>query len=98
MLAVSCTECVVNVYVGVACEFLCELLLTALHLLLGFVISGIRLVDAYRLAFFLGIEAEVFKKQDFTGLEVGGGFRSVGAVGGELNVAAESLGYIVLNL
>ena len=43
--------------------------LTILHFLLGIGVSGIFLVDTYGLAFFFGMEAEVFEQEYLAGLE-----------------------------
>ena len=98
MFAVSCSERVVNVYVGIACKSFRELFLARFHLFFGFLISGISFVDTYRLAFFLGIEAEIFKEENFTGLKIGSSFGSICAIGGEFHVATKGFGNVVLNL
>ena len=98
MAAVCGAECVVHVYIGVACQSLGKFFLTFFHFLLGCVVSGVFLVDAYGLAFFLGIEAEVFEQQHLTGLEFLGLFGSLCAIFGEFNRSVESLAYGILNL
>ena len=65
------TECVVDVAVGIGCEFLDELLLAFLDSLLGsslLFVSGV-LGESPGLAFLLCVETEVLKHQDLSGLE-----------------------------
>ena len=98
MLAVSGAESIVHINISVGSEFLGELFLLLFHLFLGSLVCGIGFVDANRLALLLGIETEVFKQEDFSGLEIGGSLCGISAVGSELHVAAESLGHSVLDL
>ncbi len=96
--AVSGAECVVHIYVGVRSQSLGEVFLTFFHFLLGVSVGGIFLVDAHGLAFFLGIEAEVLEQESLAGLQSGSHVSGGSAVGSELYVGAESLGYGVLDL
>ena len=96
--AVSCSECVVYVYVGIACQCLGKFLLTLLHFLLGCVIAGIFFVDAYGFTFFLGVETKVFEQEHLAGFEsLGCGF-CVGRVCSKLYGCAECFGDSVFNL
>ncbi len=98
VFAVGCSECVVDIYVGIACKGLGKLLLAFFHLFFCCFVDGIGLFDAGGLAFFFGVEAEVFEEQHFAGLECLGCIGGFSAVVGKLHFAAESLGYIALDL
>ena len=93
VLAVSRTEGVHHIVIGVIGEGLGKLLLTHLHFFLCLVVSRIFLVDAYGLTLFFGIEAEVFKQKHFAGLQGSGSFLCFGAVGGERHGGVERSGY-----
>ena len=98
VFAVSCAECVVYVNIGIGGEFLGKCFLKLFHFLLGCIITGVGLLDAYGLAFFLGVEAEVLKQEHFTGLEGSCHLGSVGAVGSEFHVATKCFCHYILNL
>ena len=71
MCAVSGTEGVVDVAVGIACESLYKLLLGGLYCCLcGFLLLiCCILCQAAGFTFFLCVVAEVFKEEDLTGLQ-----------------------------
>ena len=94
VLAVSSTEGVHHVAVGVRSELLGELLLAALHFLLCSVELRCALFYAYWLAFLLRIEAEVLKQKSLARLQSGSLLRSVATVLCELNLNAESLRHV----
>ena len=96
--AVSRTESVVHIDVGIRSEHLGKLLLAFLHGLLGVGISGIFLVNAYGLAFFFRIETEVLQQEHFAGLQGCSSLASLGAVGSKLNLHAEVLAHSLHNL
>ncbi len=98
MAAVCGAECVVHVNVGIRGELFGKFFLALFHFLLGGVVVGVFFVDTHGLAFFFGVEAEVFEQEHLAGLEVGGHVVGGGAVFGESYVGAEGLGNGVLNL
>ena len=73
MGTVSCTESVIDVAVCIGSEFLDKLLLAGLDSCLCslLLLVGSILCETPRLAFLLGIEAEVFKKENLTRLQCG---------------------------
>ncbi len=91
-------EGIVHIYVGIRSQSLRKFFLTFFHFLLGGFVGGVFFVNAYGLAFFFGIEAEVFEQEHLAGLEGGSHVGGGSAVGSELHVGAESLGYGFLNL
>ena len=86
MLAVSGTEGIHYVAVGVRSELLSEYLLLLLHILLGSFVSWIGLLDAYWLAFLFGIVAEVLEEEHLTWLQSSSLGIGLSAVGSELNL------------
>ena len=87
----SGTEGVHHVAVSVAGEGLGELLLRSLHGLLGLVVSGIGLLDAYGLAFLFGIVAQVLQQQSLTHLQGLGSVGSLSTVGSKSHGHTQSL-------
>ncbi len=98
MTTVSGTERIVHIYVSIRCKSLCKFFLTFLHFFLGCVICGIFLVNAYGLAFFFRVEAEVFKQEHLTGLQSGGLFSCLGAVFSKLYFSAEIFANCIFDL
>ena len=98
MLAVSCSECVVYINIGIACKSLCKLLLASLHLLLGCIVSRISLIDTYRLTLLLGIVTKVLKQKHFTRLQGSGSISSLCTIGSKLNGSAKLLSDCIGNL
>ena len=95
--AVGRAESVVHIAVSVGGELLDEGLLGLLDGLLGgllLVLGGI-LGKAARLAFFLGVEAEVLQEEGLTRLQGRGLLVRLLAVGGELDGNAQALGHVV---
>ena len=93
MSAVSCSEGVVDVAVGIGSQGLHELLLAGLHCGLGsllLLVGGI-LGESAGLAFLLGIVAEILEKQGLTRLEGGCLLLGLLAVGSELDGNSEAL-------
>ena len=68
MFAVSGSECVVDIYVGIACKFLCKFFLALFQFFFSGVIGGVVFVDACGLPFLFRIEAEVFEKKNLSRL------------------------------
>ena len=91
MLAVSGTEGVHHVAVSVRSKRLGKLLLALLHGLLSLVVFGSTLLNAYGLALFLGIEAQVLKQQSLAHLQGSCLLLSLGAVGSKSYGNAQSL-------
>ena len=97
MGAVGRAESVVHVAVGIGGELLDEGLLGLLDGLLGgllLVLGGV-LGEAARLAFFLGVEAEVLEEESLTRLQGRSLLVRLLAVGGELDGNAQALGHVV---
>ena len=69
MFAVSRTEGVHHVAIGIRSQFLREIFLARFHLLLRLVIFGRAFLNAHGLALFFGIETEVLQQQRFAGLQ-----------------------------
>ena len=91
VLAVSSTESVVYINIGVAGQCLGELLLSGLELLLGSIVCGILLLDSTGLAFLLGVETYVLKQQSLTVLKSGYLLLCLSAVLSELNIYTKAL-------
>ena len=91
--AVGCTECVVDVAVGVGCQMLGEFLLAFLHCgLCGFLLLfGGVLGQSAGLALLLCVEAQVLEQEHFAGLEGSGLLICLHTVGSELHLGAEQL-------
>ena len=98
VLAVSSAEGIVDIHISIACERLGELFLACFHCLLGLIVSGISLVDAHGLTFFLGIETEVLQEESFAARQGSGSLSSLSAVRSEGHVAAQSGSHGVLDL
>ncbi len=80
MGAVGGAEGVVDVVFAIASEGLGEIFLRGFDGFLGFVVAFFAFLDATRLAFFLGIETQVFEHNDLTGFHgchLVGGFHAV---------------------
>src|SRR5574344_2332549 len=84
MFAVSGTESVIDIAVGIRSELLCEFFLRSLHGSLGssFFFVGSEFTSWF--AFFLGIEAEVLQQQGFARFQGFHGIVGFHAVGSEL--------------
>ena len=91
MGAVGGAKSVINVILSIACQSLGELLLRGLDGFLGFIVTLFAFLDATRLAFFLGIEAEVLEHQHFTGFHGGHLVTGFHAVLCELHGTAQQL-------
>ena len=93
-----CTKGIHYVTVSIACQSLGELLLTDLHGLLSLFVSGIGLLNSYRLAFLFGIVTEILKQECFTHLQGCSSFLSFSTVGSKCNRTADSLLHSTTNL
>ena len=93
--AVSRAECIVDVAVGIRSEGLDELLLGLLDssLCCFLLLVGSVFLESAGFAFLLSIEAEVFEKQDLTGLEGVGLGLSLLAIFGKLHGNSEELAH-----
>ena len=57
MTAVSRTESIVNIYIGIRGQLLGKVFLLSLHLFLCLIVSGVGLINAHGFALFFGVEA-----------------------------------------
>ena len=98
MAAVCGAECIVHVYIAIGSQSLGEFFLALLHFLFSGFIGGIFFVDTHGLAFFFGVETEVFQQQSLAGLKGSSHVGSGHAVGSELNICVQSLAHGIFNL
>ena len=96
MSAVSCSESIVDIAVGVRCESLHELLLGSFYSSLGSLllfVAGV-LCKSARLSFLLCVVAEVFKEKNLSRLEGSSLGLSLLAVLCKLNRNSEQFAYM----
>ena len=86
------------VAVGIRSQRLGKLLLALLHGLLGLLVGGVFLVNAYGLAFLLGIVTQVLQQQGLAHLQCLGSILSLSTVGSECHGHTQCLGHCILNL
>ena len=98
VFAVGSSESVVDIDVGIACEGLCKFFLALFHFLFGCVVTGVGFIYTDRFAFFLGVEAEIFKQENFTGFQLGCFYACFGSICCKFHLSVERLGNIFLDL
>ena len=98
VFAMSRSEGVVHIDVGIRGQRFRELFLRGFHGFLGFIVFGSTFLHAHGLSLFLGIEAQVFEQQHLAHFQGCGLLLSLGAVGCEGHGHAKRLLHIFANL